>query len=242
MGSTGKSNTDKTNKLTLSKIQNMPSDEFKQFMTDLIRKEVNDDQLNKYSQYQKFVNELNLHDEPIVLDNNSFDKSIEENALDGVVLYRGVGHQNDTAVTDSIKWGSKFYVGNGIYGDGMYLSNYFGTARSYGNSFEINRGELEKSLLTAYIDKRKARAIDVDTLRDMMWKEIGFIDEGTAPMYAMKKGYNVIVANQGSRENYYIALTRESLVFRENARTPKSTDKDIPKSIEDYRKNNGFKF
>lgn len=230
MGSKGKSITS----LNVQTYQGMSLDDAADFVYNTPK--VKDPEFNEHSMYQDVVNALDLHGKPIVLDDKSFDASVKDNALDGVVLYRGLGNQDDTRVADSIKFGDKFYVGSGYYGNGIYFTDIFDEAyKTYSNM------DIKNSVLTAYIDKKKAKPIDYDAIYKqfaseplMVQKKFAkaditkqtifdapeYLSSDALSQYALWKGYNVIV-HQGNGHSglHRIALTRDILVFRDT--TPK---------------------
>jgi len=195
-----------------------------------------DPQLNSHEKYQDFVNALGLHGKPVVVDDKTFDQSIKDSAVDGIVLYRGLGNQDDTAVIDSIKFGNKFYAGNGLAGGGLYFTDLYSEA-----SVGYSNGDWNTSILTAYIDKNKAKMVDYKTIYTQFASEpmpiqkqfaktqpgFSVLDDplylqGDAlSAYAMWKGYNVVKQDikdyKGNHDTYhYIALTRDVLVIREH--------------------------
>lgn len=241
MGSTGKTSTSSG----LRAYRDMSVSDAADFVYNAPKN--TDPELNSHEVYQDMVNALGLHGKPIVLDDKSFDDAAKRDALDGAILWRGLGDQVDTAVADSVKFGDKFYVGNGLYGGGLYFTDDYGEA-----SVGYSNGDPKTSILMAYIDKNKAKVIDGDALKRMFASEPLAIQKkfakfGTkAPYtdpndtsydkyfadmfgsdgfsaYAMYKGYNTISINKtdynGNPTNkHYVALTREPLVFRDNVR------------------------
>lgn len=233
MGSTGKS----TSTPTLQTYQKMSVNDAANFVFNT--PDNTDPELNTHNKYQDVVNALNLHKKPIVVDDKTFDKQYKSNALDGVALYRGIGNQEDTAVMYSIKFGDKFYVGAGMYGGGLYFTDLYQDAEvGYSN------GDEKTSILTAYIDKNKAKPVEYATIykefsnEPIATQKLFAKDDSTSGVfddpiylqgqalsaYAMYKGYNVIRREvrdyKGNLDGYhYIALTRDILVFRDN--TPK---------------------
>lgn len=156
----------------------------------------------------------------IVLPDNDFDSQINSAAYDGLVLYRG----STKAAIDNLMYGEQGYIGDGIHGDGIYLSTNINTANSYGSH-----------QVTAYIDKGLAKVVTEIQLDKMLVNEpvnvrnIFRHSNSGRSAYALYKGYNVIRVEGGnhgtyssirvkgaSGEDYFVPLTRKVLVFREH--------------------------
>lgn len=180
---------------------------------------------DKYTSLQQIINDKNLTAKPRVLSDNEFDKSVQSEALDGVVLYRGLSKQTNTgeAYKDELLNGDTYKVGKGGMGEGIYLATNAWTARDYGAV-----DNLDGTTITAYIDKTKAKEISITKLEQMWNKETGgvrtfrtnantplekFSTEGLSS-YAISKGYNVVTDKSSG---FYVALTRDVLVVRRNS-------------------------
>ena len=165
---------------------------------------------------QRLTDYLDMHEQGVVLPDADFDKQAKSAALNGVLLHRGATQ----AAIDNLMYGDKMYIGDGIHGNGIYLSTYAGTAMSYG---EVRT--------TAYIDKGLAKVITENKLRDMFYalpqdvrRYFGRDTDDAISMFAIYKGYNVIHVPGGNGyrshsrggEDYYVPLTRKVLVFREH--------------------------
>lgn len=194
-----------------------------------------DPKLNQYSgnSTQGLVATLGLNEKPVVLDDATFDASVADNALNGDVIYRGYGHQSDSSTIDNVKFGDKTYIGNGWHGQGLYFTN----RRRY--AYDYSGGDRSLSTLTGYIDKNKASVISEAELRRMYNSESSAIrrqfegyarhtrhaEESAISNYAIYRGYNVIYCEGGNNPSsphnsdcgdFYIPLTREVLVLRDN--------------------------
>ena len=170
---------------------------------------------------QFLVNKLDMHEPGVVLPDRDFDKQAKTEALDGVLLYRG---SSERAI-QNIMYGDKMYIGEGIHGDGIYLSTNKGTAREYAG------WSSKPDTVTMYIDKSLANVVKEDTLRRMLSSEPAHIrtsfrgDTGLSA-YGIYKGYNVIWVPGGNGstpyssggEDYYVPLTRRVLVMREHSK------------------------
>lgn len=169
---------------------------------------------------QYLVNKLGMHEPGAVLPDKDFDRQAKTEALDGVVLYRG---SSDRAI-QNIMYGDKMYIGEGIHGDGLYLTTSTRTAKSYSYGGP-------NSTVTMYIDKSLANVVKESTLRNMLSKEPAnvrnsFMGNGGLAAYGIYKGYNVIHAPGGNGatphknggEDYYVPLTRRVLIMREHSK------------------------
>ena len=229
MGSTGKT----TTSTSLQSYRGMSVEDAADFVFNTPKN--TDPELNSHEKYQDLVNALNLHGKPVVVDDTTFDREYKEKGLDGIALYRGLGNQDDTSVMDSVKFGDKFYAGNGIAGGGLYFTDLYDEAiHAYAN------GDWNTSVMTAYIDKDKAKVADYKTIYNQFAnepievlkkfaKETGtfsitddpfYLQTDALSAYALYKGYNVIKQDikdyKGNHDSYhYIVLSREPLVFRD---------------------------
>lgn len=219
-------NSSKDNKL--DNFRKMSVEEAGNFIYNLPIPERNAEDQNNNSSLQALTNALDLHDKPLVLSDNDFDRLQSTEALDGMVLFRGLGYQSDDSVKNSIMYGDHTFQGEGIHGDGTYLTTRFSYADYYTGT------DLNTSLLTAFIDKNKANVITESSLRNMFARESSNVKRafnggggGWNPdisNYALYKGYNVIKVPNGNGNYYtdgdfYVPLHRGVLVFRENYKT-----------------------
>lgn len=182
---------------------------------------------------QSLTETLQLHDKPTVRTDDDFDTRVKTEALGGVELYRGLGDQRNDTVVNSVKFGGITYQGYGVHGNGTYLTTDPRYARMYAGSNTKN------TTFTAYIDKSKAKPITETALRQQFSKEPIAIQsqfsKGTnndaIAMYALHKGYNVIHCPGGNGtkafgkgrtrdgyQDFYVALTRDVLVIRDNTK------------------------
>lgn len=172
--------------------------------------------MNDDSKVQTLIDNLNMHDKPVVLSDDEFDSRVNTDAVDAEEIYRGFGNQSDSTILDSIKFGDTTYIGNGAHGDGIYFSDSPIYAAHYAKG-----GNLDNSTITAYLDKQKTRMIDaadlVNTKEYMSLSPTSqFVYDPTA--YALWKGYNVVVRHRPDGSSFYILLDRSPLVIREHTR------------------------
>ena len=211
---------------------------------DKFTKDAYDDTTRNYRQYmqsgmntantlQGLVENLNLHDKPVVLSDADYDRQMQANALDGVELYRGLGLSANGKYQQQFLFGDKTYIGDGVHGEGIYMT----TSQQYAYGY-ASMTNADKTTLTGFIDKSKARVITEPEVKRMMQEDknlkrltSGFSLQDTAA-YALYKGYNVIHVPGGNSGNqnsvqvrgiergndFYLPLTRGVLVMREHTR------------------------
>lgn len=179
--------------------------------------------LNQSNRLQTLTDTLGLHDKPRVMDDASFDATAKTDALDGVVLHRGIGYQSDDRVLNSIKYGDLTYQGDGIHGNGTYLTTKKSYARQYAGL------DAKNTSFSAYIDKNRARVITESSLRAKfaalpatVQRQFSHYDsEDGISMFALHQGYNVISVPGGNGHksyngDFYVPLTRDVLVIRDH--------------------------
>ena len=206
---------------SLKQFQKMNSQQLNNFANDLRGMDYNDlvnQGLNGNNPLQRLVDKLNLHEKPVVLDDDAFDKMVSDNNM--LQIYRGVYGNRYLSSDDVVKhtmYANKTYVGDGIHGDGLYFSTDPTTAKVYGSS-----------RMTAVINPNKAKIITESKLDNMMRNDPNYSPNvfRDKSQYALYKGYNVIQAVGGNGgishanggEDYYIPLDRSALIFRKNSK------------------------
>ena len=176
---------------------------------------------------QKMVEALGLHDKPMVLSDADFDATFKANAVDGVYMFRGVrGNQglSPKQIVDSVKFGDKTFIGDGVHGDGIYLTTSYNYADGYAST--------KSGLMQAYLDKSKARVVEEQAIHLMKQMETNpRLKSLNTGAYALYKGFNVVKSTggnssvrsgrkQGGGQDFYIVLSREPLVIRDTVRMP----------------------
>lgn len=190
--------------------------------------------MNGYNNLQKLVEHLNLHDKPVVLSDADYDNQMKANALNGVELHRGLGSDPSGQYQQQFLYGDKVYEGDGIHGEGIYMTTSWKYAKFYAGSNASNE------TVTGFIDKSKASVISEDALNNA-WGKLNWAMRdkfGSPANYAIYKGYNVVhvpggnwsksqaYGNKTSSNQYYgkngidfyLPLTRDVLVMREHSK------------------------
>ena len=188
-----------------------------------------DNGMSTHNMTQALVEELNLHDKPVVLSDADYDSQWKANALNGVEVYRGLGYNPDGSYQNQFLYGDKTFIGDGAHDQGIYMSSTKRYASLYAG------GAPAKETVTGFIDKSKAKVITEENLEHLWHSEsstvrMGFMDKSA---YALYKGYNVIHVvggNNGSQYahglgsskngygDFYLPLTRRVLVMREHTK------------------------
>lgn len=136
-----------------------------------------------------------------------------------VTIYRGVQpipSMSTEELMKNLKEGKQTWLGDGIFGDGLYFSDQRSSCSWYANR--------DKDIQEVLLDKSKAKIIDYNVLFSQATpEEREFISsipnngkkgkDGNWSLLALKKGYNVIKVPQPNNEYYYIPLDRSALVF-----------------------------
>ena len=193
---------------------------------ELLHKAVSDDDipgtLNADNYTQRFIYNSGLNDKPTEVKNY---KDYEEYAAKEI--YRGVKDIPGVITADEMIEmtcrGDLTFVGNGIFGDGLYFSDNVGTAMEYATR--------NGSHMAAKI-KKEAKVIDYDKLTEEFIKDgrngnkiavelVKLVNEkqvdDTIPLgvYALCKGYDVISKQYKYDEMYYNVLNRGALLVPE---------------------------
>ena len=209
--------TAKGGKITQADLAKMSIKKFDDYLNTLLtrskRNELEAKGLNGRSDTQALVDALGWHDKPTVLDDDTFDKVARQSGA--VVMHRGVHTEksrNNTMYSDAS------YMGDGVYGDGLYFSTKKRTASSYAGG----RGD-GSNKMSAMLDMSKSKIVDYSDIRGEAFSlevKSRYVNamENTS-LLAIKKGYNVIRCKNagGTGDDYYVVLDRSALIFREDS-------------------------
>lgn len=199
--------------------------------------------LNSRSKYQQYVKVMGLNDKPETMSKQDFQAYIADNK-DLPVLYRAVTDAGPTGtaggitrgkylrrgILNDLMYGSQQYIGDGIYGDGLYFSTQ-PTHQNYGGfSGSANEAINRKYMIKATF-KSGTKKILYDDLEKMIdeYKEKGYnITDPSS--FARSLGYHVIQAHKdGESEIYYNIIDRSYLVVQD---ADKSNEAEIKKKRE----------
>lgn len=201
------------------------------------------DILNEKSSYQKYVKVMGLNDKPETMSKQDFQAYITDNK-DLPVLYRAVTDAGPTGTAGGITrgkylrcgilndliYGSQQYIGDGIYGDGLYFSTQ-PTHKNYGGFSGSANEAIDRKYMIKATFKSGTKKILYDDLEKMIdeYKEKGYnITDPSS--FARSLGYHVIQAHKdGESEIYYNIIDRSCLVVQD---VDKSNEVEIKKKRE----------
>lgn len=187
------------------------------------------DILNERSSYQKYVKVMGLNDKPETMSKQDFQAYIADNK-DLPVLYRAVTDAGPTGmvggvtrgkylrrgILNDLMYGSQQYIGDGIYGDGLYFSTQ-PTHGSYGSFSGSKETAIDRKYMIQATFKSGAKKILWDDLRMLMgeYRDKGY-NVGDPSSFARSLGYQIIQCHRdGTDEIYYNILDRSALVVQD---------------------------
>ena len=204
------------------------------------------DILNEKSSYQKYVKVMGLNDKPETMSKQDFQAYIADNK-DLPVLYRAVTDAGPTGtaggitrgkylrrgILNDLMHGSQQYIGEGIYGDGIYFSTQ-PTHGSYGNFSGSKETAIDRKYTIQATFKSGTKKILWDDLQKLMgeyWDKGYNILDSDSSSFARLLGYHVIQAHKdGESEIYYNIIDRSCLVVQD---VDKSNEVEIKQKIGD---------
>ena len=206
----------------------------------------NGDILNSRSKYQQYVKVMGLNEKPQTMSRKDFELYTKKNK-DLPVLYRAVTDVGPTGtaggitrgkylrrgILNDLMYGSQQYIGDGIYGDGLYFSTQ-PTHKSYGGFSGSANEAIDRKYMIKATFKSGTKKILYDDLEKMIneYKEKGYnITDPSS--FARSLGYHVIQAHKdGESEIYYNIIDRSCLVVQD---VDKSNEAEIKKERERER-------
>lgn len=201
------------------------------------------DILNEKSSYQKYVKVMGLNDKPETMSRKDFESYTKKNK-DLPVFYRAVTDAGPTGtaggitrgkylrrgILNDLMYGSQQYIGDGIYGDGLYFSTQ-PTHQNYGGFSGSANEAIDRKYMIKATFKSGTKKILYDDLEKMIdeYKEKGYnITDPSS--FARSLGYHVIQAHKDSEsEIYYNIIDRSCLVVQD---VDKSNEVEIKKKRE----------
>ena len=201
------------------------------------------DILNEKSSYQKYVKVMGLNDKPETMSKQDFQAYIADNK-DLPVLYRAVTDVGPTGtaggitrgkylrrgILNDLMYGSQQYIGDGIYGDGLYFSTQ-PTHDSYGKFIGSKETAIDRKYMIQATFKSGTKKILWDDLQKLMseYRDKGY-NVGDPSSFARSLGYHVIQAHKDDEsEIYYNIIDRSCLVVQD---VDKSNEVEIRKKRE----------
>lgn len=201
------------------------------------------DILNSRSKYQQYVKVMGLNEKPQTMSRKDFESYTKKNK-DLPVFYRAVTDAGPTGtaggitrgkylrrgILNDLMYGSQQYIGDGIYGDGLYFSTQ-PTHQSYGGFSGSANEAIDRKYMIKATFKSGTKKILYDDLEKMIneYKEKGYnITDPSS--FARSLGYHVIQAHKdGESEIYYNIIDRSCLVVQD---VDKSNEAGIKKKRE----------
>lgn len=201
------------------------------------------DILNEKSNYQKYVKVMGLNEKPQTMSRKDFESYTKKNK-DLPVFYRAVTDAGPTGtaggitrgkylrrgILNDLMYGSQQYIGDGIYGDGLYFSTQ-PTHKNYGGFSGSANEAIDRKYMIKATFKSGTKKILYDDLEKMIdeYKEKGYnITDPSS--FARSLGYHVIQAHKdGESEIYYNIIDRSCLVVQD---VDKSNEVEIRKKRE----------
>lgn len=201
------------------------------------------DILNEKSSYQKYVKVMGLNEKPQTMSRKDFESYTKKNK-DLPVFYRAVTDAGPTGtaggitrgkylrrgILNDLMYGSQQYIGDGIYGDGLYFSTQ-PTHKNYGGFSGSANEAIDRKYMIKATFKSGTKKILYDDLEKMIdeHKEKGYnITDPSS--FARSLGYHVIQAHKdGESEIYYNIIDRSCLVVQD---VDKSNEAEIKKKRE----------
>lgn len=187
------------------------------------------DILNEKSSYQKYVKVMGLNDKPETMSKQDFQAYIADNK-DLPALYRAVTDAGPTGmvggvtrgkylrrgILNDLMYGSQQYIGDGVYGDGLYFSTQ-PTHSSYGKFGGSKEIAIDRKYMIQATFKSGTKKILWDDLQKLMGEYRGKgYNVGDPSSFARSLGYQVIQCHRdGTDEIYYNILDRSALVVQD---------------------------
>ena len=204
---------------TLAEVQGMDDKQLHDFLIDVYNVDT-PDFLNTHHT-QKMVYGLGLNDKPQVVPDAQLQQMIKSGAqpiyrsVDDVTLPGSI-RLTGADMHDMLRSGDLTYLGNGVYGDGLYFSSDLRGSKGYGNTtiqgvLSPNaRTITERQLRNEYDSFIKThpqtrKALGFSAKRGSSWKN-------SLSQFALIRGYNVITYTHYDGETYYNVIDRSALI------------------------------
>ena len=236
-------NSDKTANILSAEDYNFIMNKISKYYSLLHNGDDDVDILNSRSKYQQYVKVMGLNDKPETMSKQDFQAYIADNK-DLPVLYRAVTDAGPTGtaggitrgkylrrgILNDLMYGSQQYIGDGVYGDGLYFSTQ-PTHGSYGNFSGSKETVIDRKYMIQATFKSGTKKILWDDLQKLMseYRDKGY-NVGDPSSFARSLGYHVIQAHKdGESEIYYNIIDRSCLVVQD---VDKSNEVEIRKKRE----------
>lgn len=199
----------------LGKYEEYFGDGSKLYGSDLYNRRLIIQGLNDHP-LQYFVDRYGAYGTATVMDDVDFDAYVEKRIADGTlksddVMYRGMESYDDLPASDmaaQLMYGDKYYIGNGVHGDGTYFSNRVGTAASYAKG--LYGGSIVRGVL-----KPDAKVVSETVLDKEIFENDSLKVSGNSAFssYALSRGFDAVTVGEENGEVYTVVLNRSAVVF-----------------------------
>lgn len=195
-------------------VQQMTDEERREWVSNAIQADI-PDSLNKESKAQKVAYAMAMNETPQVVSHEDFDAFVEETGAK--VIYRGV-KDNEKMSAAEMRYQMAYdtqnpYLGDGVFGDGLYFSDRKGTAESYGGDGVVSKCALrpDAKVMEYPRDVNGNYEIPKETLAK--WRAATGTDD--VAVNAMCQGYDAIRVPQGNNEVFTVVLNRAALIMED---------------------------
>jgi len=203
---------------TLADVQAMNDDQLHDFLIDVYNVDT-PDFLNSHHT-QKMVYGLGLNETPQVVSDAQLQQMISSGAkpiyrsVDDITLPGNI-RMTGTDMHDMLRSGDLTYLGNGIYGDGLYFSDSLSGSKGYGST--TIRGVLSPKAKTISMQQLKSEYDSFIKSHPQTRKALGFAAQRGARInsysqFALIRGYNVVTYTHYDGETYYNVIDRSALI------------------------------
>lgn len=178
------------------------------------------------SPFQKFTYNSDMNDKPTVVDDSVLD------SMNGTEIFRTVNNVYDSKtdlnytapdIANQVRYGTKTRYsdsGGSAYGRGLYFADDYGESVNwYGNT----TGNIQKTAVMRAKLNANAKTIDISSVRSGLSREMASgsklgktlkkiyskDDASAESIYALSKGYNVIISGSG----YFNVLNRNAMTM-----------------------------
>ena len=185
------------------RVAAMPDEEAREWVAESTGRDLTAEEetwANWYNELQKVVLDLDLTGTPQVVCEEDFKAYVEEN--DATVIYRGLQDSVELSASNIIYQfayeDGRAYMGNGVFGNGIYFSTERDTADFYARDNSSN-------VITCAV-RTDAKILDYSS--DEFQAVMDRLESDDSSIAAVCAGYDIVQV-----EDYYIVLNRSALVM-----------------------------
>ena len=190
------------------------------YLNEFERQKLEKQGLNVRTPLQWYIDQNGIYGNPKVIDNEK--DFVFAKGMFGITLYRGMpdsGRSTGEYKLNNFIHDNKYYVGEGIYGDGIYFAGNVGVANNYALSGDaidghgaVMRAKIKPDAKVAYYD---------DIYHDYMQHHkdkycTSSQREGLISCYARSLGYDILIYGGANEGGYFNVLNRSALIVNSN--------------------------